>query len=329
MKRTTQIALSALLVFTLVACGSKEGEGVAPAQTPVSDSDQTTVASSTGLDAVPVSTANLGSFPFFNLPNGFMQGEVSDRALEQKFVFPDNGLLVIEGRYHHARIYPAEGGEWNQTLLLRSFDEKIKALGGVQMFDGGLPDAAREKISAESPRFASDLYDPNPYRFRQYLIRTPQGRVWIEIGYGYNADMADFTVVQEAELQQTITQITSDAIDRSLKADGKAILDIRFDTDRATLLPDGRNAVGQIAELLKNQPDLKVSIEGHTDDTGTATRNTVLSLERAEIVRTALLQAGIAAHRLKASGFGDSRPLASGTTDADRAKNRRVELVRF
>lgn len=329
MKRLVPFPLCAALFLALAACGSKEDKAGNGAADATASGTPAAVSATTDLDALPVSTADLGAFPFFNLPDGFVRSGESNRTLEQKYVFPGGGLLTVEGRYHHARIFPAEGGEWNQNLLLRSFDERIRELGGVQIFDGGLPDAAREKITADSPRFASDLYDPNPYRFRQYVIRTPQGRVWVEIGYGYNADMADLTIVQEAALQQTITQITADAIDKQLKADGKAILDIRFDTDRATLLPEGRAAVGQIADLLKAQPGLKLSIEGHTDDTGTAARNAALSLERAQAVQAALTQAGVAADRLKAAGFGATRPLAQGTTDVDRAKNRRVELVRF
>ena len=330
MKFLVQFSLSFVICLMLAACGSKESETQTAVENEVANEDTSSAAaSSINLDTLPVTTADLGVFPFFNLPTGFVQGDGAQRALEQKYVFPGGAVLNVEGRYHHARIFAAEGHEWNQSLLLRSFDDRIKALGGTQVFDGGLPDTAREKIAAEEPRFAADLYDPNPYRFRQYVIRTPQGRVWVEIGYGYNAEMADLTVLQEAPLQQTITQITTDAIDRQLKADGKAILDIRFDTDRATLLPDGRAAVAQIADLLKAQPGLNLSIEGHTDDTGTTARNTALSLQRAEAVQAALVQSGIGANRLKVAGYGAARPLSAGTADDDRAMNRRVELVRF
>lgn len=212
MKRLVQVILPVLLMG-LAACGSQQEQPGAATETPAADK-AVVPASPADLEALPVSTADLGAFPFFNLPDGFVRSEASERALEQKYVFPDGGLLTIEGRYHHARIFAVEGNEWNETLLLRSFDDRIKALGGVQIFDGGLPDAARAKIDADKPRFALDLYDPAPYRFRQYVIRTPEGRVWIEVGYGYNAEMADLTIVQEGQVRQTITQITSDAIDR-------------------------------------------------------------------------------------------------------------------
>lgn len=211
MKRLVQFAFPVLLVLGLAACGSKREQPADPTATPAAAEAAAPASPMANLDALPVSTADLGAFPFFSLPDGFAQSDASERALEQKYVFPGGGLLIIEGRYHHARILAAEGSEWNETLLLRSVDDRIKALGGVQVFDGRLPDAARAKIATDSPRFVSDLYDPSPYRFRQYVIRTPEGRVWIEIGYGYNAEMADLTIVQEGPLRQTISQITADA----------------------------------------------------------------------------------------------------------------------
>lgn len=52
-------------------------------------------------------------------------------------------------------------------------------------------------IQENEPRFAKDLYDPWPYRFRHYRLGTPETTVWIEIGYGYNAEMVDLTVIEE------------------------------------------------------------------------------------------------------------------------------------
>ena len=325
MKRLAPLSIALLVA----SCGSgdtaKDKETAStnpPASSATAPADATT-----DLNRLPVSDKDLGIFPFFNLPQGFEAQDTKTQPLDVKYVFPGGGLKVVEGRYHHERIQ-SSGGDWNETLLLRSFDEKIRELGGVQVYDGSLPAAAREKIASDNPRFVADLYDPSPYRFRQYVIRTPQGRVWVEIGYGYNEPMADLTIVQEGELHQTITQITADQIGRDLRATGKSVLHINFDTDRATLKTDGRAAVDQIAALLKSQPDLKLSIEGHTDDTGSAERNRALSLDRAKTVQAALVQAGIAASRLQAAGFGADHPIAGNATDADKAQNRRVELVK-
>jgi len=106
-------------------------------------------------------------------------------------------------------------------------------------------------------------------------------------------------------------------------------VNINFDNDKATLMADGQDVVNQITALLKGNPALKLSIEGHTDNTGSAERNKALSTERSNAVMVALVSAGIGKDNLKAAGFGADKPLVANDSDDNKAKNRRVELVKF
>ena len=81
-------------------------------------------------------------------------------------------------------------------------------------------------------------------------------------------------------------------------------------------------------KLLQTTPDLRLAIEGHTDNAGTPAHNQTLSEARAQAVVANLVGAGIAASRLTAAGFGQSKPVADNATDEGRAQNRRVELVK-
>ena len=84
-----------------------------------------------------------------------------------------------------------------------------------------------------------------------------------------------------------------------------------------------------MGELLKSEAGLKLEIQGHTDNVGAPATNLKLSQDRAAAVKAYLVQTfGIAADRLTTSGFGDTKPVGSNTTDDGRAKNRRVELVK-
>ena len=86
--------------------------------------------------------------------------------------------------------------------------------------------------------------------------------------------------------------------------------------------------MAEVLKLLQASPALRLAVEGHTDNAGTPAHNQQLSEARArEVVRTITAQ-DIAADRLQAAGFGQSRPLADNATEAGRAKNRRVELVK-
>ena len=102
---------------------------------------------------------------------------------------------------------------------------------------------------------------------------------------------------------------------------------IQFALDSAEILPQSFDLLGEIAALLKENPQIiEVRIEGHTDSTGTAEHNRDLSRRRAESVRAFLVKSGVDGRRLSAQGFGPDRPIADNGTDEGREKNRRVEF---
>ncbi len=102
---------------------------------------------------------------------------------------------------------------------------------------------------------------------------------------------------------------------------------VYFDTGKATIKPQSYGLLDEVAQALKNHEEVKkVSIDGHTDSTGTAKANQKLSQARAEAVRDYLVKKGIDASRLEAKGFGQAHPVASNKTKQGREQNRRVEF---
>jgi outer membrane protein OmpA-like peptidoglycan-associated protein len=101
---------------------------------------------------------------------------------------------------------------------------------------------------------------------------------------------------------------------------------IQFTFAKADLLPVSEKVLDEIAELLEKEPTLKLDIEGHTSNDGNFNANMKLSNDRADAVRGYLMQKGIDPSRLTARGFGPTKPLNDGKTEAERALNRRVEL---
>lgn len=112
--------------------------------------------------------------------------------------------------------------------------------------------------------------------------------------------------------------------------DGKIIVNgIKFDVDKATLKPESMGPINKIYKLMKKKPELKFSVEGHTDSDGDEAHNMVLSKQRAKTVMDKLISMGISKDRLKSTGFGESKPLDSNATAEGKANNRRVEFVKF
>jgi OOP family OmpA-OmpF porin len=102
--------------------------------------------------------------------------------------------------------------------------------------------------------------------------------------------------------------------------------DVNFEFDSAQLTPNAQNVLNGVAERLVNNPDVRVSIEGHTDSRGSDQYNKDLSQRRAESVATYLNQRGVEANRMRAVGYGEERPVATNDTEEGRFQNRRVEL---
>lgn len=135
------------------------------------------------------------------------------------------------------------------------------------------------------------------------------------------ADLA-FAAAESLRLQLQTMTATSEARGQVMTLSGDA-----FASGQSKLRPEARANLQRVVEFVNRFPDKDVLIEGHTDNQGGDNLNQVLSQKRAEAVRDALLQEGVAAARLTAVGLGKGRPVADNSTVEGRARNRRVEIV--
>ena len=104
---------------------------------------------------------------------------------------------------------------------------------------------------------------------------------------------------------------------------------ILFDVNKSIIKGESMGTINEIVKLMKEHPDLKFSVEGHTDSDGDESFNQKLSEDRALAVKTALVEEGIEPSRLETKGWGESKPLNSNLTPEEKANNRRVEFVKI
>lgn len=152
--------------------------------------------------------------------------------------------------------------------------------------------------------------------------------IWMQVDSDENNGAIDVTVIEEKAFQASIKPAQASELKTALDKDGHVALYVNFDFDKATLRPDAKPVIAQVIALLKDNPDLKLSVVGNTDNVGGHDYNVKLSQQRAASVVAELVKGGIAAGRLQSSGDGPDKPIADNDSSEGRAKNRRVELVK-
>jgi len=143
--------------------------------------------------------------------------------------------------------------------------------------------------------------------------------------------LAELVVIAPEQMEEKMTFVNAQDMSRSLEDSGKvALYGIYFDTDKDTLSQDSRPTLEEIGKLLTANPQLKIRVVGHTDNQGKPDYNLDLSRRRAaSVVRELTSKYGVAANRLDSFGCGLYAPVASNGSEEGRAKNRRVELVKW
>jgi OmpA-OmpF porin, OOP family len=142
--------------------------------------------------------------------------------------------------------------------------------------------------------------------------------------------VARLDVIEIKKMEEGQVTVTSAKIKSDFENNGSAVINyIYFDRGNASLKPTSTPALAEVAKFLKETPSLKIFVVGHTDNDGGFEFNLNLSLQRAEsIVNELATKYSISVDRLKAKGVSYLCPIASNETEAGRAKNRRVELVK-
>jgi outer membrane protein OmpA-like peptidoglycan-associated protein len=282
------------------------------------------------IESVPMSTKEMGAFPFFSIPEGYSsQGYGKFNKDFARFPFWVNDQAVwVEGQFYGTSFIPVGDKDMSEFEVKRNFESAITQLGGVKLSEGKIPgDAIKAWGDEITMGFIDGLGDIYNNAVTTYVIRREDGNVWVHLTT--NNAQAHYIVGKEKSFKQTATLLPADKLKQAIDRDGKVVVEVNFATDASEILPGSRPQLDAIAVLLRNNSVMRLAINGHTDGTGDAARNQALSARRAASVKQSLVDAGIADGRLTAAGLGSSQPVAGNDSEDGKARNRRVELVRL
>ena len=286
--------------------------------------------------SVPESTANLPPFPFFKAPEGLKTTfSDTDRIInfDRAHMIAGDRIVAIEGKIvrDHFQLTNPDQRQYSAIEFQRNYENAIRDLGGVRIsrtqYTGDVLQAFGGREAVDAHYFGTCA--SHGCENHTYLIRQGGKEYWIQVSTGAIPLHGYVTVLEREGMKQSLGFLDASAMKKAIDADGRVALYINFDVDKATLRPDAQPTIAEIGKLLGGDPALKLSIEGHTDNTGTPVHNQELSTARARSVLGALVGLGIDPARLQSKGFGQDKPLADNGSEDGRAKNRRVELVKI
>ncbi len=196
-------------------------------------------------------------------------------------------------------------------------DDKEQVESVVELLDEDANVIAVTKINENTGNFAlaTEVDKEKP---KQLVLNIKQE------GYAYDTKLV--TIAPETEQKENIIQ--SDAEVKKIEV-GKIcdLHDIYFETNSYSLTAESKRIIDVFADFLRNNPTVKVELQGHTDNIGNDEDNRILSDNRAKSVYNHLISKGIPADRLRYKGYGESKPIATNATEEGRAKNRRTVFL--
>lgn len=298
-------------------------------------------------------------FDEFALPLAPLQKVEGKRDQHNNMFFEPKSAKMIEGRRTRVMYVLPEGIAPLQAV--RNYQNEVKGQGGRTLFEckdadcggsqklswggGGQMSLSmhiwpREKGGLQNKASTCALKSRISEQ-RYAALEFPGSRAYASVlAYAISEKGGDcetfngrtvvaLDVLEPQGMAQKMETPRADEMAKSISANGRvALYGIHFDSNRADVRPESKDALEQIALLLKNQPALKLIVVGHTDNVGGFTANMDLSRRRAEAVVAALVsQYKVDGKRLQPVGVSFASPIAANSAEDGRAKNRRVELV--
>jgi len=250
--------------------------------------------------------------PFFSGMPNYKISDAADQEFADFRFFNGKDCITVEGKKHHrAYTLKEDAKESSELQISRNYVNAVKNMGGTILFDGLCSGA--------------DCAENCGYHMVVGKVIKGSSELWVEVVPFNGGGDYYLTVVAKEAMKQDVT--ASDMLN-ALNRDGHVALYINFDTGKSTIKPESKVTIEQIVQMLRANPEIKISVEGHTDNVGNPKSNKILSDNRAKSVVTAIIAQGIDAKRLSSVGHGQDKPIADNKTEEGRAKNRRVELVK-
>ncbi|MCL4744415.1 MAG: OmpA family protein [Burkholderiaceae bacterium] len=236
--------------------------------------------------------------------------------------------LALEGKV--TKLFYTKPKDRSILEVFRNYEDAVRAAGAKILYtcDQEKRECAAAYAGPTLQKY-SGLHAISNLAGRYLLARFDQGGHTAYVAIAVGQTFTDVHVVEVKGMDTGMVKLDAAALGKGLDNKGYVVVDgIYFDTDKAVLQAQSKQALMEVAKLLKARPEMMVYVVGHTDMKGSFSHNQTLSGDRARAVVDELAtNYGIRRDRMEGHGVGPLAPQATNASDSGRAENRRVVLV--
>lgn len=246
-----------------------------------------------GIESYYLNNVDDKDFDYYNFYNSSKNIEIAGRKWTKNYLVKDTLNVLTEKK------------------IMSFYAEEVKSKVGKVLFNDICED--------------EDCEFRKGYQMLTGVLKLGDTEVWLEVTAYNNGANYDLICIEKGEMVQ---DISASGILKKLKEEGSMNLFIKFDSGKSVILPESQTLIDELKKMMIGNPDLIISIEGHTDNKGSRMARQELTEARAKAVMDALIQKGVEAKRMSSIGWGDSKPLNDNDTDENKARNNRIEIVK-
>jgi OmpA-OmpF porin, OOP family len=291
------------------------------------------------LNKIPISKADLGTFPYFKtLPNFKPTNSGDSLTIESNrtYFYDGEKCFSLDGRVSSQKlnVYDSDKPYASEFQIIQEFDKIVATLGGVKVFTGVIPKEAFKVIAGTDDVVALESkYNFAPssyYGVVEYVIKTAEKEVWVQLQpYSIGSKFYTLLVVEKRSTLLTINTNKKNTLLEDLEKKTDTNFSAFFETDTDKLLTESKDELLNIVGVFQKHPDWKLKINVHNAPIGKADYTLVLTQKRAEAIKKELIGLGVKPTSIDVKGMGDTKPLVPNESEKARLINTRIELVKY
>jgi outer membrane protein OmpA-like peptidoglycan-associated protein len=291
------------------------------------------------LTKIPISKADLGTFPYFKtLPNFYSSNSSDSMTIEMNRTYFYDGVkcFAVDGKVSTQKINVKDGDKphASEFQIIQEFDKVVSTLGGVKVFTGVIPKEALIPVAGTDDEVSlSSKHSLAPHSYYgviEYVIKTADKEVWLQLQpYSIGSNFYTLLIVEKKTTLIDLNTNKKNTFLQDLEKKKETSFSVVFEPDTDIIMTESKDEILSIVGIFQSHPDWKLTLNVHNAPIGKPEYTLALTQKRAESIKKELFGLGVKATNLEVKGMGDTKPLMPNETEKARLANTRVELIKL